>query len=854
MWLKPGLYSMAKRVAIMAYKRKLTILVFLILFIVWVQEPIGRNTAAIDVDDGTLVDWVGARATFNDTVGNPGVALTNLMFVAFDFDDTWLYVRWDMENNSVNSEVLFDMGINLTATGEVWDIFLSAQIESVMGVSTLTNISIRDPTDNHIWNASDDGNMTEDGSLYFDPVPGGTPGNHSTEARFPLSLIGAPAGVIFGQFRSHASLSVSSAVKDWVPEPPAYIVLSIDDDPPQLSNLTDAPDPQDSGGNVNITVDVTDDFSVDEVMINITHPNGSWTNTSMNPGSLDQWFSNITYDFPGIYSYTIWANDSSGNWNSTGPGTFMILDIDPPELDNLTATPDLQENGGEINITVDVIDPDGVGEVWVNITFPDGGSINVSMDPSGGSEWFQNTTYGDVGLYTFKVYANDTFGNWNSTGPETFTIVDTDAPEFLDAADSPDPQENGGNVNITAQVIDDEGVDEVWAAVIYPDTSVANNSMAAGIGNEWFFDAQYNMLGVYSYTVWARDVHGNWNATNPGTFTIIDTDPPEFYNLLAIPDPQENGGDVTVSADVSDDVSVEEVWINITNPDGNWSNSSMNMGSGDQYSFSSTFSILGDYNYEIWAVDSSNNWNSTSPGAFVIRDTDSPDIGDPDATPEEQEEGGDVNITVDVTDDVGTEEVWVEITLPDGTSLNVSMTKGEDDEWYFEDAFDDPGDYSYTIWAADESGNWNSRGPEVFSITPEPPEEPPEEPEDEPDFLHMIILLFFWPLFLILITALIVRMYAFDNRFKRHLDKKAPEFDRNFEAMHPYSSGLNRQAMQEIVVLCLKAGIPVEEFILALQGAWSNGQVDAAQPGFLNDDMMAIFNSIMAEFDRFKTQ
>jgi hypothetical protein len=272
----------------------------------------------------------------------------------------------------------------------------------------------------------------------------------------------------------------------------------------------------------------------------------------------------------------------------------------------------------------------------------------------------------------------------------------------------------------------------------------------------------------------------------------------------------------------------------------------MSSGSGDGYSFDSPYADLGNYGYEIWAVDTSGNWNKTSPGSFIIHDTDSPDIGEPVATPEEQEEGGDVNITVDVIDDVGTEEVWVDLILPDGTSINISMKKGEDDEWYFEDTFDIPGDYSYTIWAADESGNWEGRGPESFSIiTPEPP----EEPSEEPDFLHFVVLIIFWPLFIILITALIVRMYGFDSRFKRHLDKVVPEFAGNFDGLYQHDPDMNRRVIDQIVVLCLKEGIPVEEFILALQGAWSTGLVDAAQPGFLKDDIVSVFDSVKREFN-----
>ena len=84
----------------MVNNRKLTILLILLLFIMWVQEPIGRNTTAIDVDDGTLVDWVNAPVQLFDAMGETNQDMLDLVFVAFDFDDTWLYVRWDVINTT----------------------------------------------------------------------------------------------------------------------------------------------------------------------------------------------------------------------------------------------------------------------------------------------------------------------------------------------------------------------------------------------------------------------------------------------------------------------------------------------------------------------------------------------------------------------------------------------------------------------------------------------------------------------------------------------------------------------------------------------------------------------------------
>ena len=149
-----------------------TLLIFLLIGLLLYPIMIVRISTAIDVSDGTLSDWINARVQLTDPLGDSPIDMTDLVFVAFDFDDTWLYVRWDIDNDGTKPAVLYDMGINITASGTTWDIYVAAQIERIGGVPTLTNISIRDASDTHIWNASDDGNMTEDGTLYFDPPPG----------------------------------------------------------------------------------------------------------------------------------------------------------------------------------------------------------------------------------------------------------------------------------------------------------------------------------------------------------------------------------------------------------------------------------------------------------------------------------------------------------------------------------------------------------------------------------------------------------------------------------------------------------------------------------------------------------
>lgn len=854
--------------------RKIALALLFILFTAWLMGPyeIAEYSGAVDVADGVLSDWENASVTFDDPtreeIGNPEptTALSDLTFVGFDSNETWLFVRWDIINDG-KKDVLYDMGINRSGNGGYWDIYVTAQVETVGGVPILTNVSIRDANDNHLWNASDDGDSAEDGNLFLNPeLVGGEAGTIAVEARFPKSVMGLFGDVILGKFQSHSSITVTSVVKDicpndgfsvynttsgawgvvtnpndpfpasffseknvypskavpgiwiqwnitfnnigelnsstvWINEtlpfnttylsddagsllgngalsftrtiigwtPSGYnisyefanvtvgdhcfhinstvnstagrpdaltnryildweenpgkplirfaeIVLGFDTQPPELTGLNDNPDPQNAGDYVEITIYVIDDFMVDTVWVNITYPDSTWVNVSMTPRGGDEWFYNVTYIDLGLYSYIVYANDTSDIWNDTGPGTFTIQDTKGPEFNDLCDTPDPQEPGGFVNITVDVTDYDDVNEVWVNITYPNGSWTNVSMLRGTGDEWFYNNTYGDLGDYTYLVWANDTYNNCNCSISGTFMIKDIVAPELSDPNATPDFQENGGYVNITVNVTDNVGVDTVWINITHPNGSWINISMSPGIADDWFYDSNYNDLGFYTYTIWANDTDDNWNATGIYNFTIADMDGPYLSNLNDFPDPQENGGYVNITVDLTDDIGADSAWVNVTYPDGSWANISMEKGQSDQFYFNTTYNDLGAYSYTIWANDTSDNWNKTGPGTFVIQDTDGPEFTNLNDSPDPQDRGGYVNVTVEVLDDVSVDEVWINITYPDSSWANISMEKGNGDEWFYNATYILLGAYSYTIWANDTSDNWNFTSPASFTI------------------------------------------------------------------------------------------------------------------------------------------
>jgi hypothetical protein len=485
---------------------------------------------------------------------------------------------------------------------------------------------------------------------------------------------------------------------------------------PVISNVLDAPDPQLTGGNVNITCDVTDNLAVYGVWVNITLPGGGDINVSLTKGPGDEWFNNAIYVPLGIYDYVIWANDTQNNWASASGFSFTIYDGNSPVISNVLDGPDPQETGGMVNISCDVTDDVGVDQVWINITLPGGGYNNVSMIKGSGAQWFLDSSYITLGTYDYVIWANDTSNNWVSSSSYSFIIQDTILPEISNVMDLPDPQEVGGSINFSCDVTDNVDVNEVWINITLPGGSFTNVTMTKGVGSQWFVDSVFLPLGVYNYAIFANDTSDNWNVSSGYSFTIQDTTQPAISNVNDVPDPQEIGGTVNISCDATDFVGVYNVWINITEPSGGYSNVSMIKGAGDEWFYPSTYLILGSHDYVIWANDSSDNWISSSGYSFLIRDTTPPEISSVLAIPSPQIIQNSVNLSCDVIDFVGVFDVWINITDPGGSSINVSMEKGPGNSWYNDTIYSMLGIYNYVIWVNDSSDNWNSSSGHTFEM------------------------------------------------------------------------------------------------------------------------------------------
>ena len=142
-------------------------------------------------------------------------------------------------------------------------------------------------------------------------------------------------------------------------------------------------------------------------------------------------------------AYNWWGNASGPGGEGPGTGDNVSVNVDyapwyvdegmttlsdniAPEISDVTLTMsdpiDTNPTYGWENITCTVTDDNDVDEVNLNVTYPDSHTENISMIPAGGGVYYHNTTFSNVGTYSYFIWAADTSGNSNMSSVDTFVI------------------------------------------------------------------------------------------------------------------------------------------------------------------------------------------------------------------------------------------------------------------------------------------------------------------------------------------------------------------------------------------------------------------------------------------------
>ena len=124
---------------------------------------------------------------------------------------------------------------------------------------------------------------------------------------------------------------------------------------------------------------------------------------------------------------------ATSHWNQFDPDSFFDVGLEesvpsdtiPPEISainiKLFDPIDTDPIYGWENISCTVTDNVDVDSVRLNITYPDLHTENVSMTKIGDT-YYYNTTFSDVGSYSYFIWANDTSDNVNTSSVDMFDV------------------------------------------------------------------------------------------------------------------------------------------------------------------------------------------------------------------------------------------------------------------------------------------------------------------------------------------------------------------------------------------------------------------------------------------------
>jgi hypothetical protein len=386
--------------------------------------------------------------------------------------------------------------------------------------------------------------------------------------------------------------------------------------------------------------------------------------------------------------------------NQDDPGTFfslgteIIIDNIPPFYSDLIESSDPLELGETEIIEINVSDPSGINQVRIEFE-----SSNHSMINTVGNTWeYDSWTPNSVGNYTYRIWMEDNYYNWNST-MGTVEVIDITPPTYADLIESADPLQFGQNETIEIRVFDLSGINQT---LIEYDSN--NHSMEFQGGNKWSWNKWQPTIGVHSYKIYMQDNQNNWNITT-GDINVVSIYAPFIENLTEIKDPLELGNDIIISVDVYDN----ETWVSSVLIELDGINRTMNNILGDTYEYSWNSSeyiesgyLVGSVSYKIYANDSDNNWNSLS-SSFDIEDTIAPNFSDLIESEDPLELGSTVIISVNSTDlsDINLVKIYFEGS--NHSMINIGNNTWQYDQWVPSAT----GNCLYTIWAEDNNNNWN---------------------------------------------------------------------------------------------------------------------------------------------------
>ena len=256
---------------------------------------------------------------------------------------------------------------------------------------------------------------------------------------------------------------------------------------------------------------------------------------------------------------------------------------------------------------------------------------------------------------TYTVLVNDTFDEWNISGPQYVNVSDNDAP-LLNSDDSPGTGTTGDVFVFDIAASDNIEVDEVWANWSHGGLG-GNKSLSHDGGGTWsgaiLLDHDMEDL---SYFIWFNDTSNNVNRSGMVNVTITDDDLP-VLDMDSSPDTGTTGDLYNFNISASDNIGIGSIYAN-------WSharlgaNKSLTPRQGYWMGSIDLDDNLINMTYTLYVIDTSNNIYAVPKESVVVLDNDDPAITR-NNSPNSATTGDQFTFNVTVADNIGVESANV---------------------------------------------------------------------------------------------------------------------------------------------------------------------------------------------------
>ncbi|MFX1462407.1 MAG: hypothetical protein ACFFBF_05095 [Promethearchaeota archaeon] len=459
----------------------------------------------------------------------------------------------------------------------------------------------------------------------------------------------------------------------------------IDTTVPAFSNLIESADPLELGQTETIQINVSDLSGISSVLIELNNVNNTMTKIGSSTWEYNSWIP-ISM---GLKSYTIYANDIEGNWNSIS-SDITVIDTIAPKYDFLIESADPLPLGNNETITITVYDSPGSG---VKDVFLEYNNVNHTMIFIGSNTWrWSQWKPASIGIYNYSIYMIDNNNNLNMT-IGSIEVILSSGPIIQNLSKSAESVELGQPETIQVDIEDADGVSKVFFEI-----GGINHTMVKVGANRYEYTWTPISTGIKVFKILANDSLNNWNQISDNIL-VLDTTPPIFENLTESSDPLELGNSVMISIDAKDFSGINQVKIEFEGV-----NHSMSYIGGNTWLYDTWKpSIVDMHTYTIYIKDNSNIWNSTS-GFIETIDTIAPKLSNLYENYDPLEIGQTAIIQINATDFSIITLVSIEIDGSNYTMTNIGGTIWQYNTWIPQSV----GIKNYSIYAKDSNENYNS--------------------------------------------------------------------------------------------------------------------------------------------------